>query len=50
MEIFMAKHVLPPADKGKKYIFRPYRWDPRKGRYVHASEHGLKAWPILVDA
>jgi hypothetical protein len=43
------KKSLPPLVPGKKYIFRPWRYDPVKKRHVHASEYGLKAWPIVVD-
>ncbi len=40
---------FPPPAPGKKYVFRPWRWDHRKKRYVHASEYGLRAWRFEVD-
>ncbi len=35
------------APKGKKYVFRS--WTTINGKVVHASQHGIKAFPILVD-
>jgi len=32
--------------KGKRLIFRA--WRTINGKQVHASEYGLKAWPIWV--
>jgi hypothetical protein len=32
--------------KGKRLIFRA--WRMINGKLVHASEYGLKAWPIWV--
>lgn len=45
----MAKSKLPPPPAGKRYIFRPWRRCAKTGNFIHASKHGLKAWPILVD-
>jgi len=42
------KHSLPPAPPGRRYIFRPWRRCPKTGRRIHASEYGLKAFPILI--
>lgn len=38
--------VAPP---GKRYVFRPYKDDPRTGQRLWARQYGIKAWPILVD-
>lgn len=46
----MTKHKLPPAPPGYRYIFRPWRKDPKTGKTLYASSYGLKAWPILVPA
>ena len=46
----MAKRKLPKPPPGYRYIFRPYRTDPKTGKVLHASTFGLKAWPILVPA
>lgn len=43
------KRKLPPAPAGKRYVYRPWRRDPRTGARLYASSFGLKAWPILVD-
>lgn len=45
----MTKHGLPPAPPGKRYIFRPWKTDPKTGERIHASRYGKRAWPILVD-
>lgn len=44
----MAKRPFPKAPPGHKYVFRPWRHDPKTGKVLHASAFGLKAWPILV--
>ena len=36
------------APAGKKYVFVKYI--TRNGRIIYASQYGLKAFPILVDA
>jgi hypothetical protein len=43
------KRQLPPPPPGYRYVFRPWRRDPRTGRILFASSFGLKAWPILVQ-
>lgn len=47
MEERMRRYRKAPP--GKRYVFRPYRTDPRTGKVLWAREYGLKAWPILVD-
>jgi hypothetical protein len=44
------KACFPPPPPGYRYIFRPWRTDPRSGRILYARNHGLRAWPILVPA
>lgn len=44
----MAKRKLPPAPPGYKYVFRPWRTDPRTGERLFASRYGLRAWAMLV--
>jgi len=44
----MAKKPLPPAPSGYRYIFRPWRRDPKTGAVLFAKAFGLKAWPILI--
>jgi len=41
----MAK-IVPP--EGKRVIWRP--WTTINGKRVHASQYGLRAFPIFVDA
>ena len=43
------KKNLPPPPPGYRYVFRPWRTDPRTGRVLYAANYGLKAWPILVS-
>lgn len=43
----MSKHVKP-APPGFKWIFRPYKRDPKTGDVMYARDYGLKAWPLLV--
>jgi hypothetical protein len=45
----MAKRPPKPPPPGKKYVFRPWREDPRTGRILYAAQFGFKAWPILAD-
>lgn len=35
-----------PQRNGKRLIFR--EWKTINGKQVHASEYGLKAWPMWV--
>ena len=44
----MKKHSLPPLLPGFKYVFRPWRTDPRTGKRLYARNYGFKAWPIVV--
>ena len=37
---------LSPPRIGKRLIFRA--WRTINGKLVHASEYGLKAWPIWI--
>lgn len=39
------KQTSPPRS-GKRLIFR--EWRTINGKPVHASEYGLKAWPLWV--
>jgi len=45
----MGKRTLPTPPPGMRYVFRPWRRDPRTGRKLYAANYGLKAWPILVE-
>jgi hypothetical protein len=45
----MDKHPLPPPPTGKRWIFRPWKTDPRTGERLYANQYGKKAWAILVD-
>lgn len=42
----MTTFTEPPA--GKRVIWRP--WITRNGKRIYASQFGLRAFPILVDA
>lgn len=42
----MAKFTAPPD--GKRVIWRP--WITKDGKRVYASQFGLRAFPIIVDA
>lgn len=42
------KKAVPPPPPGYRYVFRPWRVDPKTGSRIYASSYGLKAWPILV--
>ncbi|HEX3664202.1 MAG TPA: hypothetical protein VHU23_03095 [Rhizomicrobium sp.] len=44
----MAKSHNPQPPPGMKYVFRPWRTDPKTGRKIYASTFGFKAWPMLV--
>ena len=41
----MSKEEVPP---GKRLIFRPFT--TKNGKRIYASQFGLRAFPILVDA
>lgn len=41
----MSKYVVPA---GKRVVWRAFI--TRKGRRIYASQYGLRAFPILVDA
>ncbi|HYF36005.1 MAG TPA: hypothetical protein VD994_11995 [Prosthecobacter sp.] len=43
----MTRKLMPPP--GKRYVFRPWRVDPKTKKVMWAKHYGLKAWPILVD-
>ncbi|HBA72754.1 MAG: hypothetical protein A2X85_16770 [Geobacteraceae bacterium GWF2_54_21] len=44
-EALVMKQPSPPRS-GKRLIFR--EWRTINGKPVHASEYGLKAWPLWV--
>ena len=44
----MAKKALPPAPPGYRWVFRPWRTDPKTGQRVYARTYGFKAWPIMI--
>jgi hypothetical protein len=44
----MAKHTLPEAPPGYRYVFRPWRRCPITGQKLWARSYGKRAWPILV--
>jgi hypothetical protein len=44
----MSKNSLPPLPPGYRWVFRPWRTDPKTGKRIYASSYGLRAWPIAV--
>lgn len=45
----MTKSVPPPPPPRKRYIYRPWRINPRTGEKIWAKAYGKRAWPIPVD-
>ena len=42
------KKALPPAPTGFKYVFRPWKRDPRTGAIIYASSYGKRVFCFLV--
>lgn len=48
--VVVTDNQLPLSEQqGVRYVFRPWRRDPRTGAKIWAKTYGLKAWRIPVS-